>query len=373
MTRSFTFILLLVVCFALLAAPIAAQDDTTRVRMGFFAFDPNQYDLYINGEIAPEWGSGFAHNEWMNGPIPDWEYINCCSATPYFDLAAGTYSVAFTPAGQPMSEAVLGPLDLTFEGGHTYDLAVVGTAEDGSLTILPIDETVAFAGVDPATSLRIILVNNIPGLPSVYLAGDLQTTLDFADYLTTTVPADTGVLYDVYTDDTETTPVLTVDFPAQPAPIVEFHGMVGPLPGSADMRDRFSFNHATPVELTRVDQGPVVVGEPITGELSAPMQRNRYTLTLDAPAVLNITARGLTDAQGQMSLDPALFLYDAAGNLLFWNDEDTQSDDWIEGIYDAGIDALALEAGTYFVDVASFTDLLTGPYELMVEAARLAV
>ena len=371
MSRSFTFVLLLVVCLVCIG-PLAAQDDTARVRMGFFALDPNQYDLYINGEIAPEWGSGFAHNEWMNGPFPGWEYINCCSATPYFDLAAGTYSVAFTPAVQPLSDAVLGPLDLTFEGGHTYDLAVVGAMDDDSLTIVPIDETVAFAGVDPATSLRIILVNNIPGLPSVYLGGDLQTTLDYADYLITTVPADTGVLYDVYTDDTKTTPVLTVDFPAQPAQIVEFHGMVGPLPGSADTRDRFSFNHATLLEFTRVDQGPVVVGEPITGELSAPMQRNRHTLTLDAPAVLNITARGLPDAQGQVSFDPMLFLYDAAGNLRFWNDEDTQSDDWIEGIFDAGIDALALEAGTWFVDVASFTDLLSGPYELTVEAVRPA-
>jgi hypothetical protein len=370
MTRSFALVLLIVVCFAVLAAPVLAQDDTARVRMGFFALDPNQYDLYINGEPAPAWGSGFANNEWMNGPFPGWEYINCCSATPYFDLAAGTYSIAFTPAGQPLSDAVLGPLDLALEAGHTYDLAVVGAVDDDSLTIMPIDETVAFAGVDPATSIRIILVNSIPGLPSVYLGGDLQTTLDYADYLITTVPADTGVLYDVYTDEAQTTPVMTVDFPPQPAQFVEFHGMVGPLPGSADTRDRFSFNHATPVELTRVDQGPVVMGETNTGELSAPMQRNRYTLTLDAPAVLTITAHGLPDAQGQSLFDPTLFLYDAAGNPLFWNDEDTQSDDWVEGIYDAGIDALALEAGTYIVEVGSFTDLFTGPYELTVEAAR---
>ena len=357
---------------------MAAQDAPARVRMGFFALDPNAYDLYIDGEPAPVWGSGFANDELMAGIIyGGWEYINCCSSSPYLSIPAGTHSFAFTPTGAELNDAVLGPIDIRFEGGHAYALAVVGAVEDESLNILPIDETAEFANADPLTDLNIILVNNVPGMPSVYLGADLNATVDYADYFTTSVPGGTAVVYDVYTDETQTTPVLRVDFPAQPPGLTEFHVMVGPLPGSDDTRNRFSFNHGNPGDVTINERGEVLVGRPLNDAIPGATQRNRYTLTLDAPVTLDITAHGTgestADSIALAPFDSVLFLYDAQGRPLFWNDEDTHTDDWIEDSnFDAGIDALPLAAGTYFIEVGGVLDLMAGPYELTVEVARPA-
>ncbi|MFN8377861.1 MAG: DVUA0089 family protein [Anaerolineae bacterium] len=352
----------------------AAQEDTVQMRVGFFAFDPDDYDLYIDGQLSPVWGSGFANHEWMNGPVPSpWDYINCCSASPYLPIAAGDHRFAITPAGQDLNSAVFGPKDFTLESGHTYTLAVVGAVDDGSLNILPIDETVVFANADPATSFNIIVVNNIPGYPSVYLGGDLKATVDYADIFTTTVPGDTSVIYDVFTNEQQTVPLVHVEFPSQPTGLNDLYGLVGPLPGSSDSRDRFSFNHAMPGATTVNDRGEINVGETVNDTLPAPLQRNRYALTLSTPTTLHITATGIPETPAgsarPVTLDPILTVYDAQGHPLFWNDEDTQSDDWSEGnTSGAGIDVLPLEAGTYWIEVGGFSDLLQGPYELMVEA-----
>jgi hypothetical protein len=111
--------------------------------------------------------------------------------------------------------------------------------------------------------------------------------------------------------------------------------------------------------------------------LPGAMQRNRYMLTLDEPATLDITAHGTgettADSLALAPFDSVLFLYDAQGRLLFWNDEDTHADDWIaDSSADAGIDALPLEAGTYFIEVGGFIDLIAGPYELTVAAIQSA-
>jgi hypothetical protein len=116
----------------------------------------------------------------------------------------------------------------------------------------------------------------------------------------------------------------------------------------------------------------VAVGDEIAGEIAERAQRVRYTLTIDADTAVNIYlhARGTRkNSWGSGWFDPYLYVYDAQGNLLFWNDELTFADDFSgkQDTYDASLEGVTLETGSYIVEAAGSSDIIAGPYMLAIE------
>jgi hypothetical protein len=121
-----------------------------------------------------------------------------------------------------------------------------------------------------------------------------------------------------------------------------------------------------------MDGGTVAAGDTIVGEIADGGNRVSYTLTLDADTSLNLYANATgprTNDESGMRFDPVLYVYDAQDRSLFWNDEATYEDDVSLGISDAGMEGIELTAGVYTIEVGGFIDLITGPYELIVESA----
>lgn len=115
-------------------------------------------------------------------------------------------------------------------------------------------------------------------------------------------------------------------------------------------------------EMTFTDGGTVAVGDTIAGEIAERGIRMGYNLTLEADATLNFYA----NAAYAHSFDPVLYVCDAQGDVLFWNDELNFED---EGIFNAGLEGIALPAGSYTIVVSGFSHR-TGSYELVVESAE---
>ena len=64
-----------------------------------------------------------------------------------------------------------------------------------------------------------------------------------------------------------------------------------------------------------------------------------------------------------------LYIYDANGDLLFWNDEGTGLSvhkGGEDGVFDAALENVPLNAGIYSVQVAGYGDFVAGPYGLIV-------
>jgi hypothetical protein len=95
-----------------------------------------------------------------------------------------------------------------------------------------------------------------------------------------------------------------------------------------------------------------------------------YTLSLDSDTRLNIdvVSTGLRTADSIQSglFDPMYYVYDSSGRLLFWNDERSAED----GTPNAGLEGVSLKAGVYTIHVGGFTDLIAGPYRLVVASAE---
>jgi len=123
-----------------------------------------------------------------------------------------------------------------------------------------------------------------------------------------------------------------------------------------------------------MDGGAVTVGDEIAGEISEVAKRVRYTLTVDADTTLNLyaNAAGMRkhDSWGTGRFDPSLYIYDAQGNLLFWNDDLNFADNFsgAPNAFDAGLEGVTLEAKTYIVEVAGSIDIISGPYTLVIES-----
>ena len=115
-------------------------------------------------------------------------------------------------------------------------------------------------------------------------------------------------------------------------------------------------------ELTLSDGGVITVGDALPVEITDMGQRVRFSLVLDAPAVLDIIQ------SGEAGVDAYVRLYDAAGNLLQENDE-LSLDDNADGIFDAGWTGLSLDAGTYVIEAGTYTDTGAGSFTLSVSEA----
>lgn len=108
--KKLSLLFFLISLLALSIMPSMAQS-TAQVRVGHFLLGGGDVDLYINGELSAVTRLGY-------GRVSDW-----------YTIAAGTYSVAIAPARTSIDDAVLGPVDVTFEDGRWITLAATGLAE----------------------------------------------------------------------------------------------------------------------------------------------------------------------------------------------------------------------------------------------------
>jgi hypothetical protein len=160
-------------------ATSAQDEDHAHLRIGHFAADAPNVDVWVNGERALE--------DFAPGSLSD-----------FMDVEPGTVTVSVVPVGGSEAEAVVGPETVTADADHNYTLAVIGQSADDSLHALTVDETAAMADCDMSKSVFRILFNNIAGGPPVsfYENGDfVEKNIAYGEYAATCVPAffwDTG-------------------------------------------------------------------------------------------------------------------------------------------------------------------------------------
>lgn len=118
----------------------------TLVRAAHLSSGTPPVDVYINGELFelgtlrfPEFSS------WQAYP-------------------AGTYRLAVTLAGEPLSEALLGPLDVTLDEGVYTNLFIIGSLANNTLQLHRVAENFTPLGQNTA---RISFLNAYPGTGSV--------------------------------------------------------------------------------------------------------------------------------------------------------------------------------------------------------------
>lgn len=132
-------------------AAMMAEDENmaggdAHLRVAHLAEDAPAVDVYISGEL-----SGFTGVEYP--ALSGWTTV-----------PAGTYSVAVAPAGTSIEEAVIGPVDVTLEGGEWYTVAAVGLLDDGSLTAQVLEEDYSEI---PTGQTRFTVFHASPGAPPV--------------------------------------------------------------------------------------------------------------------------------------------------------------------------------------------------------------
>ncbi len=114
------------------------------------------------------------------------EAVEYPQLTGYLEVEPGEYDITIAPAGEGSENAVLGPLPLTFEAGHYYQVIAIGQLEDDSLQPLFIDQTAELQALDiPPGEYPYMLLHAVAGGPAVdlYLEGEVVAgDVDFGDY-----------------------------------------------------------------------------------------------------------------------------------------------------------------------------------------------
>ena len=373
MQRAFTFVLLLIVCFVTLAVPILAQEDTALVRIGYFAFDPREYDTFIDGELAP-FNDGWNHFGWWE-PIPAPQIV-CCTATPFMEMEAGTHTLSFAPKGEGLAEAIAEPFEVTLAPGHAHSLAVIGEPDDGSLNVLAIDETDEAANVDTANNFLGFIVHDIASTPPVTLQDDFGLALEPGQHaMDSQADAGTGIAHIFASWNGINDVLYAFDTVPLPPGISDLTVMSGTYPGSWGQEFVWAWNWGYSGARTVTDGGQITPGEPKSGGVSELANRVQYRLSLDEDTALNFTAHGtgrttdIRPGMSSVSFDPELYIFDDEGRMLYWNDDL----DWFDRgtvALDAGYKDLVLPAGEYILEVGGSLDSMAGPFELTVEPAQ---
>ncbi|HEX2620043.1 MAG TPA: DUF4397 domain-containing protein, partial [Phototrophicaceae bacterium] len=143
-------------------ATVAAQE-TGRVRFAHFGVDAGSLIVYSNG-------TAFSASD--NDQPSVFEYR---TVTDYLELPAETYSIVIANLGGTLDEALLGPVDMEIEAGHSYTSIVYGQIADASLTLKNIDDTTELVNYKMEDAVApVMLFQGISEVPAVdiYAAGE---------------------------------------------------------------------------------------------------------------------------------------------------------------------------------------------------------
>ncbi len=187
-TKHFLYLLVvaLLVLFQASSAVSAHSDDhdqpndrtQARLRVSNCVGGGDKVQVYFNGQNVPNGGVLMT--------------ISAPEVSGYWYREPGPVSVAVVPKGQPLANAIVGPLSLNLQAGHRYTLVVLGQQGDAKHQSLVIDETAAYrkAGVTPMTAGH-ILINNIPGSTGMdFIQGNLGNhNVAYGTYQASHIPA----------------------------------------------------------------------------------------------------------------------------------------------------------------------------------------
>lgn len=172
--RKFILLALMIALISGLLPSVATAGDTpvARIRVAHFSPDTPAVQIFINGQP-----SGI-------------QILNFGNISGWVEVPAGTYSVAVAPAGAPVSQAAIGPVDLRFTAGTWTTIAAIGSLASGSLTATTIAENYAPLA---ATDARVTVFHGIEDAPSVDVilpdGSKVVSNLPFGSAATVTVLA----------------------------------------------------------------------------------------------------------------------------------------------------------------------------------------
>jgi hypothetical protein len=327
------------------AAPV---ERPARARFAHFALDAPPIRLVLNGQTLSELTN---LQQFVPSRFGD---ISSYTDIPPFTVPV---TVAMIADGAEANDLLTPSVEFTVQPGHDYTIALVGTAADESLEVLVIDETAALADFNLAQSGVLIVVHGVRGLPEAAVVRAGEALIDDLEYgRFAVIDADESASIEITPHDDLSAPLLTLAG-ALPANVIALQAVVG-------VYDRAAIDDYTLLEaraylgdLVILDGGAITLGQPVDVALAEAGRRVRYTLTLEANTLLNITLRG------GPGTDAMLYLYDAAGELISSVDELSFFDD----TFDAGWTNFDLEAGVYGIEAGGWNDAYPGDYVLLVE------
>jgi hypothetical protein len=373
------FVFLVVFLLVSSIAPASAHDDVpdvdryARVRVGYFAFDPQGFDTFVDGEVFP-FADEIINVGWAR-PI-QMDRIN--TASHFFEFRAGSHSFAVAPKGKGITAAILGPIGYQLEPDHAYSLAIVGSVDAHNLDLLIVDDTQVLADADPKTTFVSIFVNNVRGIPVMEVnIGKTQAQVNYGRVATHRLPAGTPLSLKFYASGEAREFLYSLDSLTLPGLVSDLEAMYGSFPGTYNKQYFFAANWSYLGKISVIDGGTITVGSETTGEVTTVGQRRKYALTLATDMVLNLRVIGMSqpykDTLASMTgtFDPVLYVFDANGGLLDWND-DVSWQAIQSGDANARLENLALKPGTYRIEVGGSGDLVSGAFKLIVEAAKRA-
>lgn len=132
-------------------SPTASPDGKAGLRLAHLSSGTPPIDIYINGE----------RGTWRTLRFPDF--------SSWTAIPSGVYRIAITLADEPLSEALLPPMDVTLEAGTFTNLMLIGALANNTLELHEIEETYSELRQN---ATRLSVFNAHPG------AGPITATLD---------------------------------------------------------------------------------------------------------------------------------------------------------------------------------------------------
>lgn len=354
--RWLLIVIIALLCFGV-AVPSAAQADMAQLRVGHFVFGASSVNLYVDGKAVL---AALDNLPSVFSPMT--------LQAAYIDLTAGVHTFAAVPDGGTLKAAIISDKELTLEAGRHYMLTMLGNPAASDLHFMLLDETAAIEKNDITKSAVSVFINNVYGIPAVdfyFAQKPWQENLAYGDYSVWQDPTEGKGSKITAHGDPNSVIFQYDDAVGSPANILAVWVFSGKFPGAyqKDYGDYYDEQYVG--KLTITDAGAIAVGDSVPVEFTGIGQRVQYTLTLTKPATLDIsqTAKDVTSGA-----DANVRLYNAAGDMLYLNDELTL-DDNAQGIFDAGWKGLKLDAGTYILEAGTFVDAGNGTFTLSVQAS----
>jgi transforming growth factor-beta-induced protein len=125
---------------------MAAEPETTHLRVAHFSPDTPAIDVYVNGELS------------------DVQDLSFPAITSWIELPAGSYNIAVAPADTSLEDAAIGPTDFDLPADGWITVAAIGSLEAGTLASQVIVED--YSDI-PEGSARVTVFHAIEDAPAV--------------------------------------------------------------------------------------------------------------------------------------------------------------------------------------------------------------
>lgn len=254
-------LVLVIVVLYLMTSAIAQTDATgtviddatqARLRVSQCVFGGPKVDIFVNGKVA------------VNAGVPQTN-VPALETWGYLYLDPNTYSLAVVPTGKELSQALMGPVDVTVEAGHRYTVVVLGQADEATHQPLVIDETAAYQdiGAKP-TDAGHITVNNVKGSGGVtFTLGGVvrEENVPYGEFQAAFWPTETYTGLELAILDTTGEVVVRDGFPGEGGGSagMDYIDCVGGTPGTVEQdwfnESSFAMSTLSAVDFLKIRKG----------------------------------------------------------------------------------------------------------------------